>query len=155
MEVIEAIEPGRHQFLPARFEAWDTGEPLYTDKEYGRLNVLNWIAPDALYDIEAMGHSPEIKKDEVRFGSDAAEGFTGPVTSTRVDLNSYAFQVWLIRADWISAGHLISTGAYSKSRFSRVSASSQVFVSDALMDALTQRLPPGAFRARPILVSKY
>lgn len=156
MSIIEAIEPNRHQFFPVRMEAWDTADALFVDQKFGYLNVLNWVAPDLLYDLEAMAGAPGIESDTVRAVTDveAAPEFAGPVKWTTISIQNYNFSTWLIRPDWVGAGHILSTGSYSKGRFTRISAANMVFISDELWTALKRELDREAFQSRPYSFSK-
>ena len=54
-DVIEALEPGVHQFFPFHFINGVTREPIWTDVPWYWFNCTTWVAPDVLFDVEAMG----------------------------------------------------------------------------------------------------
>lgn len=55
--VIEDMEPGKHQFIPATFVNGDREppKPVWGDTEWYYFNLLNWVEPDRLFNVEAMG----------------------------------------------------------------------------------------------------
>lgn len=61
-DVIEELEPGVHQFVPFSFVNCVTGEPIWTDIPWYYLNITTWIAPDVLFDWEAMGDAVKIEE---------------------------------------------------------------------------------------------
>ena len=55
--VIEAVEPGKHQYIPVTFVNGDLDvpEPVWSDTEWYYFNLLNWVEPDRFFNVEAMG----------------------------------------------------------------------------------------------------
>lgn len=129
-DIIERIEPRRHQFIPARFVTSDTGEDLFADQEMHVLNVMNWIAPDQLFDLAAMpGLVTESGRD-----------LFGEPTQFRISSNVPPSD-YRIRPEWLDAGHLIITGDYAPRPSLWWRMRTRIFMSEALHAALKENLP--------------
>lgn len=129
-EVIERVEPGRHQFIAAKAIAWDTGEELWAGQDFYVLNVLNWIAPEMLFDLKAMTPSSVQRQGAEKFGEDFI-----------FRVRPYHPDTYIIRAEWLDTGHMIRTGSYRPHPGMYWHAYENVFVSDVLQAALAAEFP--------------
>jgi hypothetical protein len=130
-DIIERIEPGRHQFIPVKFQTWDTGEELYPDQDMQILNILNWIAPDQFYDFKAMPQGyHEMGQEE------CGEPFIYRIAPSYL-------RDFRIRPEWLGTGHLFRTGDYSPRPGVYWHSPPAVYASEELNVALVEGLPAG------------
>lgn len=132
-DIIEGVEPGRHQFISARVVN-AAGQELYCDQQLQTLNVLNWIAPDQFYDLKAMSSHVE----------DGGTNLWGEPIIRRISSTMAALEQHRVRPEWIDTAHLFITGRYLANPSLRWEAPTRVFISEALCDALKRGLPRGA-----------
>lgn len=61
-DLLEEIDPENHQFHPVTIRCAATKERLQPDTDFFYWNVLTWIAPESILDLEAMGVRMELRQ---------------------------------------------------------------------------------------------
>jgi hypothetical protein len=155
MDIIESLEPGRHQFFPITLRSEETGARLYEDQGFHYINILNWVAPDLLYDLEATPGSFEVERRATTPHVDDVADFQIRPAVSITTIHARTFRPCPIRAEWIGIGRIFITGPYSKSRLNIVQAERIVIIDDALHERLREVLPEEGFESTEIAISNW